>query len=116
MTQRRTLFVSTTPLEAYRQWKAYWRLTPEVDPGSETRLLADVPNRGVRWSGRFGPARVYGQADFIPVQGGCVVYLAITAASGLSRLLLSSPFERLVWRAAERFCPKVEGAHVDKAA
>jgi hypothetical protein len=108
MTQRKTIFISTPPIDAYWKWKSYWGLKPN-QRDSEVRLIDDVPNRGVRWSERWGLARIYGQADFIPVQGGCVVHLAITGASSLSRLMLSSPLERFFWRAAERFRPIAEG-------
>jgi hypothetical protein len=115
MTQHRFIFVPASPIEAYKDWKSYWCLTSEGDQDGNGRLLADVPNSAVRWYGCFGPARLYGQADFIPVQGGCVVYLGITAAGLFSELLLSSPLERFVWRAAEHF-RAAERAHADQAA
>jgi len=115
MTQRRTLFIPTSPIDAYQQWKSYWHLVPDAGE-SGTKLLADVPNAGVRWTGRLGLARVYGQADFIPAQGGCVVYLAVTGAGAVSRLLLSSPLERYFWRAADSFGAITEGLRHEGAA
>ena len=116
MTQRRTIFISTPPIDAYRKWRSYWGLEAEGGGAGQTRLIDGVAHRGVRWSRRWGPARIDGRADFIPAQGGCVVHLAITGAGSLSRLLLSSPLQRYFWRSADRFPPIAENLPHEGAA
>jgi hypothetical protein len=59
----------------------------------------------LQWSGRWGPTRTEGEADFIPVQGGCVLSVGLSGVGPVSKLLLSdvSPVSKLLWRSIERF-------------
>jgi hypothetical protein len=106
----RTFFIPTPAMEAYRQWKSHLGLqsASSATDGehSETQIIEDVPNRGLSWSGRWGPARILGRADFIPVDGGCVVHLGLSGMGAMSKLMLSSPLlERHLWRRVSSFRP-----------
>jgi hypothetical protein len=113
--ERRAFFISASVFEAYREWKSYWGLTRPYDE-SGTKLVQDLPYRGLQWSARWGLARIEGEAQFIPAQGGCVLYLALRGASLASRLLLAPwlPFSGQLWRTVEKFqvSDAVRGFHL----
>ena len=89
---RRVYYVPSSAEDAYGQWKSSLRLGSQAE-GSSTRhaiLLRDVQNKEVHWLGRWGPAHFDGKADFIPAQGGCIVYLNLDGTGMISRVLLAA--------------------------
>ena len=101
---RKTFFIPSPVVDAYREWKSYWGLSPAEEDG-ESCVIKEKPNRELHWSARWGITRIEGEAEFIPAQGGCVLYLGLDGAGPLSRLLLATPFplSRHLWRSVERF-------------
>lgn len=62
--------------------------------------MVESEDSGLHWSSRWGPARINGEADFIPAQGGCVMYLVMNGVGALSHF---PPISGLLSRAAERW-------------
>jgi hypothetical protein len=102
---RKTFFIPASVVEAYRDWKTFCGL--QTAPGTESRVIEEKPNQGLAWSARWGITQIEGEAEFIPAQGGCVMYLGLDGASTFSRLLLAPilPLSWLLWRNVERFQP-----------
>ena len=95
----RSVFLTTSAPEAYSRCLSLWDV---VEPIEHSVAL--------RWSTRWGFTHIDGRAHFIPAQGGCVMYLSLTGASALSRLLLwvLRPVQRSLWRPVEEFRCDVE--------
>ena len=104
----RAVFLSTSAAEAYHRCLAFWDIAEPID---RTGLI-NFPDGAVRWSTRWGLTQIDGRAEFIPAQGGCVMYLRLTGAGLLSSLLLWAlrPVQRSLWRSVERFRCVVEAA------
>jgi hypothetical protein len=103
---RKTFFIPASVVEAYRDWKTFWGLQAPA-AGAESRVIQETPNQGLAWSARWGITQIEGQAEFIPAQGGCVMYLGLDGVGTFSRLLLAPvlPLSWLLWRSVERFQP-----------
>lgn len=103
----RAVFLSTSAAEAYRRCLSFWDVAEPIErPG-----LTNWPDGAVRWSTRWGITHVHACAEFIPAQGGCVMYLSLTGAGMLSNVLLWAlrPVRRSLWRSVERFRFVLEG-------
>ncbi|HEX5368166.1 MAG TPA: hypothetical protein VFY10_02005 [Dehalococcoidia bacterium] len=104
----RAVFLPASAGEAYRGWLTFWEIAEPIERSG----LTNWPDGAVRWSTRWGVTQIDGHAEFIPAQGGCVMYLTLTGAGMLSCLLLWAmrPVQRSLWRSVERFRYIVEGA------
>ncbi len=104
----RAVFLSTSAAEAYRRCLSFWEIAEPIERSG----LTNWPDDAVRWSTRWGLTQVHARAEFIPAQGGCVMYLSLTGAGMLSKLVLWAlrPVQRSFWRSVERFRCVVEAA------
>jgi hypothetical protein len=102
----KTFYVPAPAGDAYRRWKCVLSLS-ETDQSErkDCSVLDDVPGREVHWLARWGLAEIDGKADFIPAQGGCVVYVSMAGIGVRSRLILSaaSAVDRGPWRYVDAF-------------
>jgi hypothetical protein len=102
----KTFYIPTPAGDAYRRWKSMLRLSDGSDSESEeSALLDEVPEQEVHWLTRWGLAHIDGKADFIPAQGGCVVYISMNGVGVASRLILTaaSAMARGPWRQVDAF-------------
>lgn len=101
-----TFLVPASPVDAYRQWKSFLGLAAGDHLGDGAcSVIEDVPEKSVHWLSRWGVGQIDGRAEFIPAQGGCVLYLKLAGVGVLSRLMFSTltPLDRGVWHYMSRF-------------
>lgn len=97
-----TFLIPASPMDVYRQWKSFLGLSAR---DGECSVIEDVPERSVHWLSRWGVGQIDGRAEFIPAQGGCVLYVKLAGVGVLSRLMFSTltPLDRGVWHYMSRF-------------
>lgn len=109
----KTIFIPAPTTDAYLEWKSFLGLGgQEPGTGSGCNVIEDIPDRGMHWLSRWGMAQIDGRVDFIPADGGCVLYFNVDGVGVVSRLILSTgnPMERDLLQYVGKF-GNVDGAN-----
>jgi hypothetical protein len=82
-------FVPVPVCDAYWAWKSRLGFPDTIQSGQRNlTVIDDRVDEEVMWRSRWGVLTVEGRTDFIPVQGGCVLYVKFAGAGFLPRVLL----------------------------
>jgi hypothetical protein len=89
-TASESFFVAAPATNAYREWKTFVGFPENGTPGrNHLTVLADQEDRELHWRTRWGVFEIEGQADFIPAQGGCILYVKYAGLGFVPRFFLA---------------------------